>query len=358
VRDRRFAGFEKITKQDGLGITQTYYHQGDTASTTGGELTDSFALLGKPYREDVLSSSSNTLKKAFYRWDSVNIGSVATTTAGNSHSLDLESSSSQYASISDLNQVGLDFSNDLTLGAWVKFETLTTGGNYGAPGVFDNGTGLQGWWKLEAAYSDASGNGNTLTAQGSPVFTTDVPYTSGGGSGSAADNYTYAETNYANPHALTAFFNGAATTTYAYDAIGNLATTTGAATSTFMWDYRNRMIRAWVSGATSTYQYDHTIARMAQITPTTTTQYPSKFYSVEYAGVSTTTGTSTSYIFHGDTLVAYIEQAMADGVATGTPTTYYVHPDHLGSTNVVTDENGDVVEALDSSERWGLFPPP
>ena len=31
----------------------------------------------------------------------------------------------------------------------------------------------------------------------------------------AADNYTYAETNYANPHALTAFFNGGGTTTYA-----------------------------------------------------------------------------------------------------------------------------------------------
>jgi YD repeat-containing protein len=59
----------------------------------------------------------------------------------------------------------------------------------------------------------------------------------------AADNYTYA-----NPHALTGYFNGIATTTYSYDAIGNLATTTGAATSTFNWDYRNRMIRAALSG--------------------------------------------------------------------------------------------------------------
>lgn len=46
------------------------------------------------------------------------------------------------------------------------------------------------------------------------------------------DNYTYAETNYANPHAPTGYFNGSATTTFAYDAIGNLATTTGAATTT------------------------------------------------------------------------------------------------------------------------------
>jgi len=33
---------------------------------------------------------------------------------------------------------------------------------------------------------------------------------------------------------------------------------------------------------------------------------------------STTTGTSTAYIFHGDTLVAYIEQRIANGRATGT----------------------------------------
>jgi hypothetical protein len=47
VRDRRFAGFEKITRQDALGITNTYYHQGDTASTTAGEATDSQAVAGE-----------------------------------------------------------------------------------------------------------------------------------------------------------------------------------------------------------------------------------------------------------------------------------------------------------------------
>ena len=63
VRDRRFAGFEKITKQDALGITQTYYHQGDTHRRPRGELTDSFALLGKPYREDVLSPASTRCER-------------------------------------------------------------------------------------------------------------------------------------------------------------------------------------------------------------------------------------------------------------------------------------------------------
>jgi len=102
---------------------------------------------------------------------------------------------------------------------------------------------------------------------------------------------------YANPHALTAYFNGVATTTSAYDNNGNLASTTGAATSTYTWDYRNRMISAWVAGATSTYVYDHTIARMAQRTSTTTSHYPNRFYSIDYAGTSTT-ATSTSYIWH------------------------------------------------------------
>ena len=107
----------------------------------------------------------------------------------------------------------------------------------------------------------------------------------------AGENYTYTETNYANPHALTGYFNGTATTTYAYDAIGNLATTTGAATSTFNWDYRNRMVRAWVAGATSTYQYDHTIARMRQVLGSMTTDYPNKFFSI--ATTTLTAATST-----------------------------------------------------------------
>ena len=165
--------------------------------------------------------------------------------------------------------------------------------------------------------------------------------------GCAPDNYTCAETNFSNPYAPSTFFSGTATTTFTYDNSGNIASTTGEATSSFLWDYKNRMISAWVSGATSTYAYDHTVQRVRQTSTTTTTHYPSKFYSVEYAGVSTTTGTSTSHIWHGDTLVAYIEQRIANGQATGTPTTLYAHPDHLGSTNVVTNASGTIVETLD-----------
>jgi hypothetical protein len=46
-------------------------------------------------------------------------------------------------------------------------------------------------------------------------------------------------------------------------------------------------------------------------------------------------------------LVATVDQQTVSGNATGTAKTRYVHPDHLGSTNVVTDENDAVVQTLD-----------
>jgi uncharacterized protein RhaS with RHS repeats len=52
-------------------------------------------------------------------------------------------------------------------------------------------------------------------------------------------------------------------------------------------------------------------------------------------------------VFNGDTLLATVDQQTASGVATGTAKTRHVQPDHLGSTNVVTDENDNVVRTLD-----------
>ena len=42
----------------------------------------------------------------------------------NTHSLDLESSSSQYAYITDANQTGLDLTTDFTIEFWANFETI------------------------------------------------------------------------------------------------------------------------------------------------------------------------------------------------------------------------------------------
>ncbi|MGE4053278.1 MAG: LamG-like jellyroll fold domain-containing protein [Vicinamibacterales bacterium] len=215
---------------------------------------------------------------------------------------------------------------------------------YVSPVTFANGTDLQGAWHLNNAYTDSSGNGNTLTGNGSPVFATDVPYTGASATGGLG-SYAYDETDYANPHAPTGIWDGTATSSIVYDRNGN-ATQFGTTTA-YTWDWRNRMSASGILSATTTYAYDHTEQRRAQRSPSKTFHYPNKYFSIEYQGTSTATATSTSYIWHGDTLVAYIEQAITDGVATGTPTTYYVHPDHLGSTNVVTNAAGQAVQVLD-----------
>src|SRR5712691_6824477 len=100
--------------------------------------------------------------------------------------------------------------------------------------------------------------------------------------------------------------------------------------------------------ATTTYGYDAFGARVIQTGTTTTTLYPFKWYSIASStGTGAKFSTTTSYMFNGDTLLATVDQQLANGVARGTAKTRYVHPDHLGSTNVVTDENDNVVQTLD-----------
>ena len=91
--------------------------------------------------------------------------------------------------------------------------------------------------------------------------------------------YGYAPIGYANPDALTQLGTGLATTTYFYDYNGNLASTTGATSTNYVWDYANRMTAAGVGGATSTYGYDTGVNRVYQITPSATSTYPNRWYS-------------------------------------------------------------------------------
>lgn len=102
------------------------------------------------------------------------------------------------------------------------------------------------------------------------------------------------------------------------------------------------------AAATTTFGYDYTGQRVISQTASSTTVFPSKYFSVTSTQVgSSTLATSTSYIYNNDQLVAYVEQDLINSVATGTPRTFYVHPDHLGSTNVVTGENGEIISSKD-----------
>src|SRR5580765_6284884 len=156
--------------------------------------------------------------------------------------------------------------------------------------------------------------------------------------------------NFANPHAVTQIGNGTATTTYAYDNNGNLASAgNGTATTTYTYDYANRLTALFSLGATTTYGYDAFGARVYQIVTTTSTStYPFKFFSVASTTKSSNNyATSTEYVFNGDTLLSTVDQKIVNGTASGTATVRYVHPDHLGSTDVVTDANQNLVQTLD-----------
>jgi RHS repeat-associated protein len=141
----------------------------------------------------------------------------------------------------------------------------------------------------------------------------------------------------------------AVTTSLVYDADGNVTQkTVDGTTTTYLYDYANRLIAIGTQNATTTFGYDAFGVRVLQTGTSTTTLYPFKWYSVASStGTGAKYATTTDYVFNGDGLVATVDQQTASGNATGTAKTRYIHPDHLGSTNVVTDENDQVVQTLD-----------
>ena len=123
--------------------------------------------------------------------------------------------------------------------------------------------------------------------------------------------------------------------------------TTDGVTTTYLWDYANRLIALGSGGATTTYGYDAFGSRVYQ-PPVLTTIYPFKWYSIASSpGSGANYATSTEYVFNGDTLLSTTDQQFASGTATGTHKNSYIHPDHLNSTNVVTNASGAVVQTLD-----------
>jgi len=95
---------------------------------------------------------------------------------------------------------------------------------------------------------------------------------------------------------------------------------------------------------TTTFGYDASGNRVSQTSGSVTTVYPSKYYSVITNG---TAGTSTEYVYSGDTLLSTIDRRLVSGVATGTAQMRYIHPDILGSTAVISNASGTVAEAID-----------
>ncbi len=159
-------------------------------------------------------------------------------------------------------------------------------------------------------------------------------------------SYVYAGntgSSYANPHAMTSI-TGAFTATY--DNNGNLVTykPAGIATSTYSWDYRNRIVSSSAPSGSSNYIYDTSNLRLQLGESTATTTYPWKIYNV--ATSSSNVVTITKHIFLNNEPIADIQ---------GTSTQariYYLHTDHLQGTNVVSNSSG-IMEQLLSYYPYG-----
>ncbi|MDB5225183.1 MAG: hypothetical protein JWL87_135 [Candidatus Adlerbacteria bacterium] len=165
--------------------------------------------------------------------------------------------------------------------------------------------------------------------------------------------YAYAGTGYANPHAPTSI----ASSTYAYDNNGNLASGGGFA---YAWDYANRLASAGSGTATSTYSYDHESSRIKLVEGSKTTYFPNRLYSAMAGGA----GTTTKNIYAAGMLVSTVEKSSASVGSPTASTTQTIYADTTswdnwswGSTQNFSNTSptyaGSNSIAVTYTEAWG-----
>ena len=69
VRDRKFAGFASTTMSAPDSLTNTYFDQGMSTTTSLGEQADGYGQINHPFRKDIFDLAGNLAQKTFYRWD-------------------------------------------------------------------------------------------------------------------------------------------------------------------------------------------------------------------------------------------------------------------------------------------------
>jgi YD repeat-containing protein len=141
------------------------------------------------------------------------------------------------------------------------------------------------------------------------------------------NNFTY-DPNH--PHAVAT----AGGNSYSYDANGNMLAGAG---RTHSWTSFNKPLGIWTAGGYTGFTYDANHNRITKTTPNSMTVYIGKiFEQVTMGGVTK----DVNHIYAGSKLVASVENI------TGVIIEKYMHGDHLGSINVITDSAGAVLERL------------
>ena len=133
------------------------------------------------------------------------------------------------------------------------------------------------------------------------------------------------------PHAVMTAGSG----NYTYDVNGNMVSAPG---RLMTYDVENRMVKLEEPTATTFFTYDADGSRIKKTTGSNSTTYINSLFEKD------SDGTVRKHVYAGSNRVATITTNTASQVQAGI---HYYHPDHLGSSNVITDDTGALVQYCD-----------
>ncbi len=142
----------------------------------------------------------------------------------------------------------------------------------------------------------------------------------------------------AGPHALTS----AGGYNYQYDANGNMVV---GKNKTLVYDTENRLTSVTQSGVVTTFAYDGDGGRVKKTVGSDPTTYIGSLFEKD------SSGKITKYIFAGSNRVASVTTNTVIPAQAGI---YYYHSDHLGSSNVITDKDGNLTQYCEYTPYGGL----
>ena len=135
---------------------------------------------------------------------------------------------------------------------------------------------------------------------------------------------------------------------YEYDANGNIVSGDGKA---YQWSSFNKPIQLQAGNQTISFDYDVNRQRYRKLEDKagviTETHYLGKSYERMSANYNVE---HKHYIYAAGSLVAIHTQQTSGSVSVDT--TRYVHKDHLGSTDALSNEQGEIIERM-SYDSWG-----
>ncbi len=173
-------------------------------------------------------------------------------------------------------------------------------------------------------------------------------------------SYTYGSigANIAGPHAVTRTTRNGVNTDYRYDANGNQISGAGRSITYTSFNVPSQI---WKGDQLNSFSYDPEHSRITQVDKLgpslTKTVYLNPRWDIGVHYEKVTKGTVTEhkhYIAAGkDQIAVHIQKTdTAVTPAVTTQKVYYLHSDHLGSIDTITNEAGSVTERL-SYDAWG-----